>query len=509
MSFIRSRKSITKWNIFFHFFSIIISIINGLVIVPFYLKYIDPSLLGAWLATGNILVWLTIIEPGVGDVLQQKISSSYGSKEFKEIGMYISSGIIISFFISMIVIILSLFVQQFINQILDLSLSIDSMQLHKAFSVTAVGTGLIMFSYAFTGANQGLQSSIGIGLIFVFVNIAAVFLNLFLLIRGHGLMSIAYANLVRGAGMCAGNALYLAYRLRKQQIKLQFSKTFFFSFSKLFSFTFLSKISTSVVNNIDLILVARFVNPEMVTMLEFTRRPIKTIQGFTDRISVAFMPSLASLKGEGNIERIKFLFIQFIYIFSFASWFIIFGSITFNENFLKLWAGKSIFIGNKLNMLICFSLLISSITYNISNFTFALGDIKGNSIIAILKSIIYVILAFVLGYYFGVFGIILAIILSVLLSEVWYYPQKISILLKISKVEWKPVLLENLKIAIIGLFVTTLFFVTKSDAQNWLSLIIQTLIFSILYLVLSYISSKQMQGFAIQVYNKFIHQKSK
>ncbi len=75
-----SRIRTTKWNLFFFYLRTFVGLANGILIVPLYLKYIDNSLFGIWLASGNILTWITIIDPGVGDVLIQKISYAYGKK---------------------------------------------------------------------------------------------------------------------------------------------------------------------------------------------------------------------------------------------------------------------------------------------------------------------------------------------------------------------------------------------------------------------------------------------
>jgi|GEM_PF-636489 len=491
----RSRNSVIKWNLVFNYASIVLAIINGLVIVPFYLKFIDHALFGAWLASGNILVWLTIIEPGVGDVLQQKVGSAYGAKDFKTVGLYISSGITVSIFISILVIIACFLFQYLIPGILNLAPTIDAAQLLLAFKIAAIGTGFIMLSYAFVGSNQGLQSSLGIGLIFIISNTLSLVLNLVLLFKGFGLLSIAYATLFRGVGMVAGNVFYLASRLKKEHIALRFERAFFTSFSKLFSYTFFSKISNTVVNNLDLVLVARFVNPETVTMLELTRRPVSIIQNFTNRISVSFMPSLAHLHGEGNIGKVKEVFMNFIFLFSWASMFIIFSFVAFNKDLLSVWAGRSVFIGNPLNILICLSLLITSYTYNLSNFTFALGNIKGNSFINIVKSVTYVALMFTLGYFWGIYGFLIASILAVLCSEAWYYPKKIITLLNLDKSTLRDAGRENVKLILTGLSLCILFNLLHLKITNWAMLIFYGMVFTLCFFALLYVISERFRDF--------------
>jgi Na+-driven multidrug efflux pump len=503
----RSRTSIAKWNLFFHYSSTVIGIINGIAIVPLYLKFIDHALFGAWLATGNVLVWLTIVEPGVGDVLQQRVSAAIGGNENENAGKFILSGILISLFISLLVLIGGSFVSIFIPDILNLSNSIDTKMLLDAFLITVIGTSFSMLSYAFVGSNQGLQSSLGIGIIYLISSIIGIIFNIYLLFNGYGLLSIAFATLIRSGVLCLGNIIYLFYRIKRQNIHLSFSKVFFIDFSKLFSYTFFSKISTTVVGNVDLILVARFVSPEMVTMLELTRRPIKILQGFTDRVSVAFMSPLSNLKGEGNYIRIKEIFIRFIKVYVVASSFIIFGFVALNEHLLKVWAGDNVFIGNPLNILLCITLFISSLLYNFSIFTYALGDIKGNSTIGIIKSVFYIFFIVILGYLWGIYGIVLASLLSSMLTEAWYYPNKLNTFLKFDKIEIKGFLKEISILVTVSIIISSIIVFYHPKITNWGELVVWSVIFSFVFAILFIPFSKNTQNELLGVYKMILKKK--
>src|SRR6195952_4612608 len=89
-------KKILRWNFVFQYGYVLTNIVNSIILLPLYLKNIDPSTLGIWLATGNILAWMTLADPGVGGVLQQKIAELRGKKMYSEIGQTIGSGFIAS-----------------------------------------------------------------------------------------------------------------------------------------------------------------------------------------------------------------------------------------------------------------------------------------------------------------------------------------------------------------------------------------------------------------------------
>ena len=66
--------------------------ITGIIMVPLYLRFIPFEVYGAWLASGNMLAWLSTIDPGLTLVLQQRIAAAYGNQDFKAIGMILVAG---------------------------------------------------------------------------------------------------------------------------------------------------------------------------------------------------------------------------------------------------------------------------------------------------------------------------------------------------------------------------------------------------------------------------------
>jgi O-antigen/teichoic acid export membrane protein len=399
----------------------VIAILNGIVIIPFYLKFIDNTLYGAWLATGNILVWITILDPGIGDLVQQKLAFYFAQDKIKDIEKTITIGIILSLIIGIIILFSSYFLADFIPRLLKLDNKINSELLIQAFKITAIGTALTVMTFGLVGINQGFQGTFMAGIIYTLGQLIALSLNLFLLFRGYGLMSIAYGRLAWSAVFFGGHLCFLFYHILALKLKPSFDKPFFLSFTKIFTYTFVAKISSTLSSNIDLVIVSRYISPMVVANLELTRRPIRTISSFIDRLSVAFLPSLSHLFGEGDINKFRMIYIRFIAIFLWVTCFIAIGFIIFNESFVTIWVGKKFFIGQSQNILLVIGFIITSMTYALSNFIFSTGKIKELSMINTVKSIVYLVLLYPLTKYWGIYGIIIAPILAALLVELWFY----------------------------------------------------------------------------------------
>src|ERR1700712_585048 len=130
-------KKVLRWNFIFQYGYVITNIINSVILLPFYLKKIDASTLGVWLATGNILAWMTLIDPGVGEVLQQKIAELLGKDEKEEINKTIGSGLIASGCILLLSVIAGFVFYSFIGLIINKDVTV-SPNLQMALFLTII-----------------------------------------------------------------------------------------------------------------------------------------------------------------------------------------------------------------------------------------------------------------------------------------------------------------------------------------------------------------------------------
>jgi O-antigen/teichoic acid export membrane protein len=128
--------------------------------------------------------------------------------------------------------------------------------------------------------------------------------------------------------------------------------------------------------------------------------------------------------------------------------------------FIDIWVGKRFWIGNVNNIIICVSIFILTIGYNLSNITTSNGEMKGNSIVNILRSLVYIILLLLLGKLFGMIGILIAYLLSVSVMG-WYYPIRVIKSL-LERQDVKIVIKESL--IIIGMIFLA------ASASNWFTL---------------------------------------
>jgi len=495
-----SRTRTTQWNLVFHYVSIALMMVSGVLLVPLYLHHIPLGLYGAWLATGNVLMWLTAVDPGLTSILQQRVGDAYGQNNHQSIRGMIAAGLLLSACATLVLLCLGYLATRYIPSWLNLASSVDQQILLQAFWVAVIGSCLLLFSYSVTAINQGLQSSLGIGCIYVAVHILDILLILALIFAGFGLMALAYSALFRGIGMLLGNVVYLGWRLNKDNIGFSISSVKIVELLKLMPFTFVAQASSIVASNIDAFVVARFLGADVVPVLVLTRKAFDICRMIVSRPIMAIMPALSHLAGERDIDKAKQVLIRLVRIMMWLLLLITSGLMSLNDDFVRIWVGDSLFAGVEINALLCAGLLVGVMTLSLSNLCMALGDIKGASLAILAQSVIFIALVIPGTKYLGLTGIVLAPLVAALLVGFWYFPQSLSAILKIDLEERKLLIGEFMRSIFPAVAVGYLFWFFK--AESIIEFMVFVVLFALAYGMLLSLISVAFRTECVQLYKK-------
>ncbi len=417
-------KKILKWNFIFQYGWVLTNIFNSILLFPLYLHHIDATTLGVWLATGNILGWMTLVDPGIGEVLQQKIAELRGLKQDSEIGKYIGSGFIASAFILLIAIMLGYACYFFIGSLIDKDVT-KYPHLSMALVLTVIATGLSLVSFSMSGINQGLHNSAQVAIASLIANFIFLFVNLLFLYLDYGVMSIAIANLSRAFFLNIYNLGSMLKVLEKNHIKIVFQRLHFKGFIKIFSFTSSSKIISGLAYSVDMIVLARFISPAMITIYEINKRPLNVTYSLIGRHSVALMPLISHSKGMGdkasivNLINVQFRFYSYATLFAALMFFLNY------ENLLTAWTGKGQFAGNIIVSLLIANFFFSLLCTFMANVGYALGDIKMNSLFNITRNICYGVLMFFAARFYGIIGTLVVSLFMTLAADFFFYNYRV------------------------------------------------------------------------------------
>ncbi|HUC83526.1 MAG TPA: hypothetical protein VMR70_21615 [Flavisolibacter sp.] len=413
-------KKLLKWNFIFQYGWVLTNIFNSILLLPLYLKNIDANTLGIWLATGAILGWMVLVDPGVGEVLQQRIAELRGRKENSEIGKLIGSGYLASAFVLLIATVIGLACYFSLDHLIDKDVSTYP-YLSSAIVISVLATGLSLVSFTMSGINQGLHNAQQVAICSLTANFLFLFTNLVFLFLGFGVLSIALANLFRAVYINLHNILSMFRVMKAEAISLTFDSVHFKKFIRIFSFTSSSKIITGLAYSVDMIVLARFISPALITMYEVNRRPINITFSLIGRHSVALMPLISHAKGMDDKPSIIRLMSQqfklYMYLALFASLLFLFN----HANLIATWTGPGQVVSTTLLCLFVAQFFFSLVATFMSNVVYALGDIKVWSLYSIIRGVVYGILMFFAAKYYGIVGAVVGSLLVSATADFFFY----------------------------------------------------------------------------------------
>lgn len=488
-----SRSKTFKWNLIFQYVSIAITMISGVILVPFYLKVIPDYLYGAWLATGSILVWFSSVDPGISGVIQQKISQNFGARCYKNISPYVYSGLAISFLISIIFVILGFASYKFIPNITGINNPEDGYLLSTAFLMVVIGSGLSIISYTVVSVNQGLQNSIGIGIIYVIIHILDILLLLILLNNQYSLIAFGYSSIFRGLGMLVFNSLLMFYLLKTNQINKNDDFSEIGNIIKIIRVTAIERICTNLSSNYQPFIIAKFLNLEMVTIVAITKKIIDIAGMIITRPGSALTPSFSHAVGENSKEKLKAIVLLFLITMALIICYVFSGLILFNGYFIQLWVEEKYYIGDNLNLLLCAAMVVGSIVTILNLITNCYGNFKKSGLINILQNILTVGFGYLGCKYYGLFGLIALPMIPIIGIGIPYFLMQLKKNGVINSDSYRKICCE-IAYSLVAVFIAYLVVKKLGAPENWFNLIVYFGVFSMVYFIVLILLSTTLRN---------------
>ena len=465
-----SRKKATIWDLVFSYVAMLYTIISGFLLVPMYLRFIPVELYGAWLATGNVVNWLLIMDPGVLPVIIQRVGQSAGANDLKAIGEYAATSIFITVLIVLCVFLTGYICSLSVAKWVSLTDEVLASELQQNFLIAVMASSIMLFAYSVGAVNHGLLGSFANGVSLLVANATSLMITVILLFKGAGLFSISIGMVVRAMIILGGGLVYLLWRCRRDFIVFALSKSRIKEVCGLLSVFSLGRIGSILSKNMDAFLLARFVGPEWVSVFVLTGRGLRLAEMILMRMGNAIRPSLSHLLGAKDQSKVRSIVVRLMSLILWMLGIVLGGFLALNDDFVRIWVGQEFFAGKLVSNLLCVLLaFVISITL-MQTFCLALGDIKWNSLVSFIQALVTVICLFVGVNKFGMLGAALAPLLGFIIVPVWYYyPRSLGRLASLLKADWMLLVRESVIVFILGAFAFS--FSSFVVISSWLGLI--------------------------------------
>ncbi len=406
-----SRQMGTLWLAGTNYLSLLMAVIQGIVLVPLYLRYIDIRLYGAWLATGNIVAYLGLLDLGFSKLLMQRVGEAYGSEKLDIVGSTIGTGLVILCGLSILPLLLALVLMPWVPGFVHIH-GTDAGKLGLAFVLAALAGSLMMMMHTVANILSGLQRQKGLGIIVVLSDLLGTIVLVVLLLLGYGLLSLPLSYIVKGLSATVGVTLHL-WRTVCRDIPRQYVRFCWSDARDLFRKSLWqlgANAASTISTQSDSLIAGAFLDPRASVILALTKRASELITLCLGQTLGSVMPALAHLYGETGAHDTKFSrVVRLLINICIGSGIIgVLGYYIFNETFMTLWVGRNFYGGRLLTFLFSLQAVASILMVLTYTLLFATGEVVVVARAGIIEAGVRVPLAILLALVWGLPGIAFA-----------------------------------------------------------------------------------------------------
>lgn len=464
-------------NIFF--------IINGIILVPLYLTYVPLDLYGAWLASGNLISWLTAFESGVGVVLTQRLASSLAENRKEEYAKFVFSGISIIGIISIVISIAGILIAPYISVWFKIDKTFVK-DLEMSFVLASIAAGLATLGSTLGALPQACLRTVGMGFVNLFAVIVGLGVTALAITSGIGVTGFGLGLVVKSGLQCLG--LFILNFFHWRLLQLPVPRWSALAAKNLWNDSapmFLARLSRSIGENSQTVISASIISPSASAILVLSSRLVLAVKMVVGLISPATFGGVASSFAEGNIYSIASTFRQVNIVTSVLLALGLSFVLVFNQPLVSLWVGPDKYVGEALNSLIVVAALIEVIVNSNSTMLQAMGRFRSTAFLEVIGMIFRIGLTILLGSYFGLVGLVTGGLVSVFIVNMFALPKLVSSVLGIKYRSAILSIIGDVKSLVICIIVSFGWRAIVPLPMSWPHFIFQSSIF--IFLLLSFI----------------------
>jgi O-antigen/teichoic acid export membrane protein len=453
----------------FGYASILLTFARNVLFVPIYLREIPLAEYGAWLATGGALALILINDFGLSGVVTQKLSATYGAKDYKELGSLAGSALMIGCIMAAALTAISLV---FVGMLpaLDPVDPTHGGTMVRCFLLAIAANALGLIGSTAISLIRSLQRPVIAGMIVVIaelVNAAFVLIGLF---AGKGLYAIAGGMLARSVIVALGaiigvRLIYsrslnvrLVVQWRAVQALLGDSSRFF-----------ISSIAMRLQSQGSVLFVGLALGPASAAIYSLTVRAHETVLMLIGQINAALVPPATHLLGSGNFARFRVILLRMLLALGAVTALAMSTTVVLNAGFLHLWLGNKDFAGQGVSILMAAALFVSSLGFVGYDALVAQGKFKVISTVFALTSALQIGLLSLLLLRSDLWIAPMAILTTALVWGTVFW-RNVSVEIGLTAAEAYKLLAELARVVCVSIAAIAGFMLFVPAATSWLSL---------------------------------------
>lgn len=469
------------------YFSILFSIIAGLLYTPWLVNKIGSSNYGLYALIGAYLSYF-IIDFGIGSAIAKFLSEYRIKKDLENINKFLSTTLLIYLLIDLfilIIIILSYFLLS------DIFLSLNKNELETLKIIYSIAAIFSILNFPFliqNGILLAYEKFVYVRVIDLICKILIISITVLAINLKQGIYSLVLIN-----GLISFIISILKYFYIKKNFKFSINVKLFHSTiaKNIFKFSiwaFIISVAQRLLINAAPTIIGIYSGTTQIAIFAIALSFEAYIWTFANALNGLFIPKLTKFKIENQSKKvilelmIKVGRIQLLVIGFFIIFFIIFG-----KSFINLWMGKNYTESYYVALLLICPGIITLTQEIALSLLFVESKLKYRAYLFLFASIISIIVGCVLAPTYGAFGTAIGIVVALIICHVigmnivYYKVLKLNILHFFKQCHLKLIIPVSL-VTSISYILQTLF-----PVNSWNLFILHSILFTCLFYFFSWI----------------------
>jgi O-antigen/teichoic acid export membrane protein len=389
-----------------------LSIVLGIVLVPFVLGQVGVRLYGFWLASGEVLAYAAMADFGILAALPWMIAETDGRGDRAGIRRLMSTAFCAALVVSLIYLGLVLLLWQVAPAILRLQPS-ERAAIAGPLALIACASALVLPLRIANSTLMALQDVKVFGGLGVVSRLIEVTLVVTLLLKGYGLYALAIAAAVPSLLVALVSIVRL--RMIAPDLLRGWPLPSVREVGRLFKEgigAWLGGWSWRLTAAADAIILANLGSPVWVAILAMTSKLGHLLTHMSWVPGDSGLVGLANLAGEGKPERLRAAVTALLRVYLTL---VTAGAcvvLAVNAPFVHGWLGPELFGGMRLNVLVACLMLVLTTVHGLAAVASVLGHRRQVGAVSLGSALVQVTLAYALTRRFGLIGVPLAAIVA-------------------------------------------------------------------------------------------------
>jgi O-antigen/teichoic acid export membrane protein len=443
-----NHTSLTAWNLLFQYAQSAFLIVYGVVLTPLYLRSIPETTFGVWLATGNLVAWLSLVDPGLNAVVQQRIAAAYARGDTRGVSRLRTHCYVLSILLALAIAAIGLAAAPWVSRFVTRLACERPGDVMTAYYWACVATGAMTAAYGTAVVNIGMQAPIAAGAIYLLSQICSLMTVLGFLHAGAGVVSIPLGLLSQAIVLIVGHVSYSAWRFTREAIPACLSLAGTMTILRDSRGTIMSRLAGALTANTDMLVAAAFLGPSQAVAANMTQKGPGLLRTFIDRVSHSAMPSLSAIHSGGDPDRsgrsASLLLRGVIWLAIPAA----VGVMLFNRTFVGLWVGRQHYAGDVATAIIALTVVAMGLEVTLSNLATAFGLFQANGRMQLIKSVLSGLFSVLFAWSLGLRGLLAAPLVAGACTTWWLLPRLMSQACGWSWGDWVPVAGDTARVVV-------------------------------------------------------------